>query len=39
MKIIIDRFNGKEKYEQSYDIDVRIYKKNSALSFTFYQKN
>lgn len=20
MKIIIDRFNGKEKYEQSYDI-------------------
>lgn len=38
-EIIIDRFNGKEKYEQSYDIDVRIYKKNSALSFTFYQKN
>ncbi|SQE23881.1 succinate dehydrogenase iron-sulfur protein [Campylobacter jejuni subsp. doylei] len=38
MKIIIDRFNGKEKYEQSYDIDVRIYKGKLCSLFYFLSK-
>lgn len=39
MKIIIDRFNGKEKYEQSYDIDDKDIQGKTLLSFAFYQKN
>lgn len=39
MKIIIDRFNDKEKYEQSYDIDDKDIQGKTLLSFAFYQKN
>lgn len=38
MKIIIDRFNDKEKYEQSYDIDDKDIQGKTLLSFAFYQK-
>lgn len=32
MKIIIDRFNDKEKYEQSYDIDDKDIQGKTLLS-------
>lgn len=38
MKIIIDRFNDKEKYEQNYDIDDKDIQGKTLLSFAFYQK-
>ncbi|MGI7987980.1 hypothetical protein [Campylobacter jejuni] len=38
MKIIIDRFNGKEKYEQSYDIDDKIYGEKLCSLFCFLSK-
>ncbi len=39
MKIIIDRFNGKEKYEQSYDIDDKDIQGKTLLSlFCFLSK-
>ncbi|HEF2333002.1 TPA: succinate dehydrogenase/fumarate reductase iron-sulfur subunit [Campylobacter jejuni] len=38
MKIIIDRFNGKEKYEQSYDIDDKDIQGKTLLSLLFFIK-
>lgn len=38
MKIIIDRFNGKEKYEQSYDIDDKDIQGKTLLSLCFLSK-
>lgn len=38
MKIIIDRFNGKEKYEQSYDIDDKDIQGKTLLSLLLFIK-
>lgn len=38
MKIIIDRFNDKEKYEQSYDIDDKIYGEKLCSLLLFIKK-
>lgn len=38
MKIIIDRFNGKEKYEQSYDIDDKDIQEKLCSLFCFLLK-
>lgn len=38
MKIIIDRFNGKEKYEQSYDIDDKDMQGKTLLSLLLFIK-
>lgn len=38
MKIIIVRFNAKEKYEQSYDIDVKDIQGKTLLSLLLFIK-
>lgn len=38
MKIIIDRFNDKEKYEQSYDIDDKDIQGKTLLSLLLFIK-
>lgn len=38
MKIIIDRFNDKEKYEQSYDIDDKDMQGKTLLSLLLFIK-
>lgn len=39
MKIIIDRFNDKEKYEQSYDIDDKDIQEKLCSLLLFIKKN
>ncbi|WP_274542078.1 hypothetical protein [Campylobacter jejuni] len=38
MKIIIDRFNDKEKYEQSYDIDDKDIQEKLCSLLLFIKK-